>query len=289
MTASQENLPPARTPKPLEERIRILDEELPKLRVGGESACRRVSVTVGHERRLLDVRLAWDALADEFELVRGPRNEPLGHVALARIVETAVHAAMGGYGQAVVDAMHESKPKSASLENQYYDEYWDLPEWERPDSVDEYIRQRKAEQGGPVKPEDQFRADEKAAAERIKAEVGELSDLNPDKLRVTESWMTNEAAESRERYAEVVRQLQAFDPSTVQGVGKDDPHNPQVTVTVSMASAFALELGERVWSAPGSRLGEAVVRAAAAARADFAEKMAQGGLTFWKDRESAER
>jgi hypothetical protein len=283
MTQPHEKLPPPRTPKPLEERIRVLDEELPKLRVSGESACRRVFVTVGHERALLELRLAWEALAEEFQLARGSRNEPLGHLALARIIETAVHAAVAGYSQAVVDAMHEPKPAGASLENQFYDEYWDLPEDERPDSVDDYIRQRKAEQGGPVKPEDQHQADEAAAQERIRAEVGSLADLDPDKLRVTESWMTDEAAESRERYAETVRTLQAFDLTTVHGVGKDNPHNPAVKVTVSMDSAFALELGERVWSDPGSRLGEAIVKAHAAARADFAAKMHENGITLWGD------
>lgn len=265
-------LPPPRELRPFEERLQLLQEVLPKLAMTEQSDCGMVRATVGHGCSLDDLWLDWDALRTALEHRRGPRNELVGAELLARTIESTVVAAIRKLLVAVNDIFHKPALSSADLENQYYDEYWTLPEDMRPDSADEYMQQRKAAQ--PPKPtaEHQRASDERAAGERL-AHV--LAGLPSDPKEILRSEpgvaLTPEVVEAKERTALTLERLRRIDPTSAKFEGKDDEHSPSVVVTADYTSPFGLWLHPQVFARVGSRLDKVIPSCAAQARAKFTE------------------
>ncbi|WP_245535289.1 hypothetical protein [Segniliparus rotundus] len=252
--------------------MRLLEEVLPKLTVTEQSNCAMVRATVGQGCSLDDLWLDWEALRTALEHRRGPRNELVGAELLARTIESTVVAAIRKLLVAVNDVFHRPAPSGADLENQYYDEYWSLPEDMRPDSVDEHIQQRKAARRPKPTAEHQREADERAAGERL-ARV--LAGLPSDPKKVLRSEpgvaLTPEVVEAKERTARTLERLRRIDPASVKFEGKDDEHDPSVVVAADYTSPFTLWLHPQVFARVGSRLDTVIPSCAAQARAKFTE------------------
>ncbi|EFV12806.2 hypothetical protein [Segniliparus rugosus] len=272
VAGSGDVLPPPRDLLSFEERVRLMEEVLPKLTATEQSACGRARATVGYGCSLDELWLDWDRLREDLEQRRGPRNELIGAEHLARIIESAVVAAIRKLLVAVNDAFHKPAPSKADLENRYYDEYWGLPEHLRPDTVDEYIRERKAAEGPRATAEQQRESDERAARERIAKALAALPSDPKEILRSEPGVvLTPEVIEAEERTARTLERLQRIDTATVRFQGKDDERSPSVIVTSDYSAPFALWLHPEVFARVGSRLDRVIPACAAKARAKFTE------------------
>lgn len=272
MAGSDDALPAPRELQPYEERVRVMEEVLPKLTATEQSECGRARATVGHGCALGELWLDWNGLRQDLAVRRGPRNELVGAEQLARIIESAVVAATRKLLVAVNDAFHKPAPSWADLANQYYDEYWLLPEHLRPDSVEQYIRGRKADEGPRPTAQRQRESDERAAGERIaKALAGLPSD--PKEILRSEPGvaLTRQVVEAEERAARTLGRLRQIDIASVKFEGRDDERSPSVVVTADYSAPFALWLHPEVFTRVGSRLAEVVPVCAAKARAKFTE------------------
>ncbi|MGL6235198.1 MAG: hypothetical protein ACRC20_07615 [Segniliparus sp.] len=247
-------------------------EVLPKLTATGHSECGRARATVGHGCALTELWLDWDRLRADLELRRGPRNELVGAEHLARIIESAVVAAIRKLLVAVNDAFHKPAPSRADLENRYYDEYWALPEHMRPDTVDEHIRERTRAEGPRATAERQRESDERAARERIARALVALPSDPREILRSDPGVvLTPQVVEAEERAARTLERLRRIDTTAVKFVGTDDERSPSVVVTTDYSAPFSLWLHPGVFARVGSRLDRVVPMCAAKAQAKFSE------------------
>jgi hypothetical protein len=289
-------LPPPRELRPFEERLQLLHDVLPALSMTERSDCGMVRATVGHGCSLDELWLDWEALRTVLEHRRGPRNELVGAEFLARTIESTVVAAIRKLLVAVNDVFHKPAPSRAALENQYYDEYWSLPEDVRPDSPDEYIQQRTAAAGPRPAAEHQRLSDERAAGERLAHVLAGLASDPKEILRSEPGTaLTPEVVEAKEQTARTLERLRRIEPTSARFEGRDDEHAPAVVVTADYTSPFGLWLHPQVFARVGSRLDKVIPSCAARARAKFTELVegpqihVRDGKAEWHDNANASR
>jgi hypothetical protein len=267
-----------REPLRFEERRRVLSEVVPAIVGEGVSPCGRVRAFVGHECELLRLEWDWERLKEQLAGKRGTVNELVGAQELAQLVEYAVIVAVNDRQVKVTDAFHAPAPTRAALAEGYRDEYWSLPEHLRPDSEDEYVRERLAAHGPKPDPQGQAEADIAASHERFGAVVAEL-ESDPGKIRASEPGVVLPAgvAEAKEDAARLVERLSQLDPQKARFEGKDDEHTPSVIVTATFQSPFGLWLHPDVFARVGSKLDKAIIKCAAGAKTKLAASIRLSG------------
>ncbi|ADG98408.1 hypothetical protein Srot_1951 [Segniliparus rotundus DSM 44985] len=218
------------------------------------------SVTVqGLDRVVASVALKDGAFA-HFGPMRLSDNRLIGSQVLAQLILEAIQKAQRG---ALVQ-LH-SKIVTQAPRPDPWDEYWSLPEHERPDSFEEYLAQRQSSRGGALDPEERIAADDGAGL--YQGSVMRV-DLDPKKIRATPPGERHdEAVAARyDRLADELARVAAV-PESAVFTAADDKANPTATVTVDRGGNVV-----EVWLHPevfrrvtSDRLGAVIARCAASA------------------------